>query len=195
MDMRKEPLEISTISHLPGNTEADVDALRHYIADQFSTKKALLWRPHVTLAPRVLIPRAEIDRTVETIRHLAKRTGPILTRTAGLVCDEIKKSPLENPYVIRLKVLVTPELEQVHAALSDDIYEGFVRPSIGPRTYQPNITLAFRDLVRVDFLRAKEYFTRDTTSYEFPLELDSIILMLHRGDDTMEEYKSFALTG
>jgi len=192
---RSDSLEISTVGYPPYRIRNEINALREDLAERFSSKNALSWEPHITLAHRVLIPGDKLEGRLTDIKTLCRITKPIRIRTVDLELFEIKGTSLKHPYAIVLEVEVSDALRAVNEKINKEIYEGLERPSMKDETYRPHITLAYRDLTKENYLKAIDFFRDNPINSRFKFELDNLVLIRHETHDLVEEFRKFRFEG
>lgn len=183
-------LNISTVSYLPKNSITEVRKSQTLISKKFSTTKSLSWTPHITIADRVLMPQNKFNKICRELRNICAKTKPIKVKTKEIEFVKLSKSPFENPYIIFIKVEVDKELQKIHDFIQDNIYKGLVRPSYKSKKYAPHITLAYRDLTKKNFEKAKEYFKKKPINAKYSFALDNIHLISHLPNEVKNSIKT-----
>ena len=171
-------LDISTVSYLPHPIKTKIKKYQKQTSKKFNTIRALDWVPHITIADRVLIPEDKFSTICNKLKEICSNTKPIKVNTKNLRFLEPTKSPFENNYVIFIDVNVTKELKEIHDLIQNNIYKGLKRPSYKSDKYEPHITLAYRDLTKENFNKAKSFFKDKTIKTDYSFTLDNLQLVV-----------------
>lgn len=172
------PLNISTVSYLPGPIRTKIKRYQKQISEKFNTIGALDWVPHITIADRVLIPKDNFRNICSKLKEVCNNTKPIKVYTKNLYFIKLTKSPFENPYAIAIEVETTKELLRLHGLIQNDLYKKLKRPSLKSDKYSPHITLAYRDLTRENFEKAKQFFREHPIKLKYSLTINNIHLVV-----------------
>ena len=190
-----EFLDISTIGYPEKKVQDQISDLRQIFVKKFESKKALIWKPHITLAVRVLIPKNKFEKIIEEIKAVCRKTKPIIIETKSLEFVIMRNSPFEHPYVAWIAVKPNEKLSNLNQMVNGNIYKGLKRPSLKSAKYNPHLTLAYRDLTLENFEKAKKYFTKHKYNYNFTFALDNVNLMHHKDKNSVEDLVLFQLSG
>lgn len=184
-------MNIATISYPPMKVVRDVNKLRVLISEKFDTGRSFDWEPHITIADKADIPCSKVDLAMQEIEKACK-TKPIMVNTEGLGFLKIKNSPFENPYLIFIKVKVSKELQEFHDIIQEVVYRDFKKPGLKWNNYMPHITLAYRDLTKENFIKAKKFFQNKKVKTDYNFYVDNLHLM-RMENGRIEEFKKFEI--
>ena len=173
---------IFTVSYLPKPIRVKIRKYQKIISKKFNTNKALNWVPHITIANGVSMPESKFHTTCEQIKQICDKTNPIFLSTKKLHFIKIPNSSFENPYAILIEVNLTKKLQELHNIIQNNIYKGFKRPSYKSNKYIPHITLAYRDLTKQNFDKAKKFFKDNPIKINYSFKLDNLQLVPLRNE-------------
>jgi 2'-5' RNA ligase len=168
--------DIATIGYLPEHMESEIDKSRRLISKKFNTRKALDWKPHMTVANRVIIPKNQFEEICKKIQGICEKTKPIKLKTNGFYILDMPNLPFENPYIIGIWVEVNKELQRFHDTIQNEVYKEFKKTSYKGEIYKPHITLAYRDLTKENFEKAREYFSKNPIKADYEFFLTNVQL-------------------
>ncbi|MCK4554853.1 2'-5' RNA ligase family protein [Candidatus Parcubacteria bacterium] len=187
-------IEISTISYLSDDINITVDNLKQIIFEKFKSRKAQDWKPHITIAERVLIPKQKMDNVLKQLKHICDNTKPFNIQIDKLEFVEIANSPFEYPYAIWFKIKKPKALVNLNCQINNKLYSCFKRPSMKSSMYNPHITLAYRDLTKKNFMQAKKFFKNNLFHVikNFKnIPINSLQLIHHKNNNIAKEFRSF----
>jgi 2'-5' RNA ligase len=184
-------LEISTVGYPDSDLQEKINKLREVFAAKFNSKKAIIFKPHITIAERVLIPKDRLDDFAGRISVVCRATQPITSNTSEMEFVVNTKAPFDNPYVVWIAAVKTKEFVALNRKIDKGIYEGLKRPSMKSSVYRPHFTLAYRDLTKDNFEKAKEYFSNKKYDTKFEFTINSLHWVLHKSKDSAEDIREF----
>lgn len=186
------PLDISTVSYLPEPVKTKVKNYQKLISKKFNTIRALDWIPHITIADRVIIPENRFNDICKKLEDACSKTAPIKIKTMKLHLFEITNPPFENPCVIFIELEVSKELQRLHDTIQNNIYKWLKRPSYKAEKYSPHITLAYRDLTKKNFIKAKQFLKHNKIIVEYQtFVMDNIQLVVPLLNEKRRSIKKF----
>ncbi|MBU1036872.1 2'-5' RNA ligase family protein, partial [Patescibacteria group bacterium] len=153
-------LDISTISYLPEPIKTKIKKYQKQFSKKFKTVQALDWVPHLTIADRVLIPKNKFDHICQQLKTICYKTKQLKVTSKNLGFTTQTTSVSQKHYVIFIKIEVTQELQKLHDLIQRKIYQGLKRPSYESNKYAPHITLAYKDLTKENFNKAKKFLKK-----------------------------------
>lgn len=162
----------------------EVQRLKEFFHDHYSSKAALRSPPHLTLHMPFEWKTAKEEKLITTLNAFLAPVDSIELALKHFGCFE--------PRVIYIQVELNEDLIKLQHALAMfcrkelNIFNSQYRNT----PYHPHITVAFRDLKKVEFAKAWETF-RDK-SFQASCKIDHITLLKHDGK-AWEEHATFAL--
>lgn len=187
-------IEISTISYLPDDINIAVDNLKQIIFEKFKSRKVQDWKPHITIAERILIPKRKINNILRQLKYICGNTKPFNIQIDRLEFVEIANSPFEYPYAIWFKIKKPKALVNLNHQINSELYGGLERSSMKSSKYNPHVTLAYRDLTEKNFMQAKKFFKDNLfyTAKNFKnIPINNLQLICHEHNDIIKEFRSF----
>jgi len=155
------------IAYLDPSASAVVRSLQAKIRELSGSQAAMHdWDPHITLGSEVWVKDKDLGQYESDLHEAVSSHRPfsVSIQDYGFIDDWTGGNlPGNSPYGIFLNVNVTPELQDLATAVETvasrrKLY--FKRPA----PYLPHVTLAFRDLDRAGYDRAKAALTGETFS-------------------------------
>ena len=187
-------IEISTISYLSNDINITIDDLKQIIFERFKSRKAQDWKPHITIAERVLIPKQKINNTLKQLKCICDNIKPFNIKIEELEFVEIDNSPFKYPYAIWFKIKKPKILINLNHQINNELYGSFERPSMKSSKYNPHITLAYRDLNKKNFMQAKKFFKNNlfhiTKNFK-NIPINNLQLIHHKNNNINKEFHSF----
>jgi 2'-5' RNA ligase len=147
--------------------------LKQYFQEKYSSKASLNSPPHITLHMPFEWRDDRVDFLGLTLRRFSESEGGFPVVLTNFGCFE--------PRVIFIDVKHSEGLMGFQKRLSAVCRTGLqlLRPNHDDRPFHPHLTLAFRDLRRVQFKEAWEEFRHRTFDAEFTV--NSFSLLKHDG--------------
>ena len=149
---------------------------------KFNTKAALKSPPHITMHMPFRWKLKKIDLITTTLEQLAVRTKAFYI--------ELKDFAAFPPRVIYLSVAENNALNNLKSGVSQlSLQKWKLFDRVDSRPFHPHMTVAFRDLTKVNFEKAWELFK--TRAFEEQFLADKITLLKHNGK-FWEEFMEFS---
>ncbi|WP_017306460.1 2'-5' RNA ligase family protein [Spirulina subsalsa] len=169
----------------PLEVQQQANELKAYFARVYDSRKAFNAPPHITLYPPFLWPENRWAELIEVLGQFAQHQRPI-----PIVIDGFGAF---KPRVIFLRPRKTPELMEIEQTLGAVLKEelGLVLPQ-KHRSFNPHITLAFRDLTRDNFKAAWSKFEK--REFYSAFTLNQLTLLRHQ-EHHWEIEREFAVFG
>ena len=152
-----------------------------------------VWLPHLTVGSAVLVEENKLESFYKTMEEFVSKFKPveITLKNFSFLDDWIgaSQSSVFTPYVIYLEVENYEGLREVAITLKE-ITDGMERSYNQPWPYLPHVTVAYKDLDKEGFEKAKELLS--VRGFEKKVILDHIAIAV---DDPITrkctEYKRF----
>lgn len=145
--------------------------VKFYFAQHFFSRHALTSPPHITLQPPFQWQQDTLP-LIESLSTFARSYSPIPITLNGFAAFP--------PRVIYIDVDRTTALLELHSALIEHLeLIGLSDPREKSRSYQPHMTVAFRDLTKENFKLAWPQFEARSLHFEF--EVGQLTLLRHTG--------------
>ena len=149
---------------------------------KFNTKAALKSPPHITMHMPFRWKLKKIDLITTTLEQLAVQTKAFYI--------ELKDFAAFPPRVIYLSVAENNALNNLKSGVSQlSLQKWKLFDRVDSRPFHPHMTVAFRDLTKVNFEKAWELFK--TRAFEEQVLADKITLLKHNGK-FWEEFMEFS---
>lgn len=157
----------------PVEIQAEVNQIKQYFADRYSSRAALKSPPHITLQPPFKWELEALPRLEQCLQEFGKARSPFSIKLSGFGAFV--------PRVIYVNVQKTPELLACHQDLTAELEASLaIVDSMGKkRPYAPHMTVAFRDLTRSNFQVVWPEFK--SKSIEFDFAATHLTLLAHDG--------------
>ena len=149
---------------------------------KFNTKAALKSPPHITMHMPFRWKLKKMDLIVTTLAQLAAQTKAFSV--------ELKDFAAFPPRVIYLNVAENTALNNLKSGVSQlSLQKWKLFDRVDSRPFHPHMTVAFRDLTKVNFEKAWELFKNRTFEEQFLA--DKMTLLKHNGK-FWEEFMEFS---
>lgn len=144
----------------PQNIAQEITQLKQYCAEQFHTKKALNSPPHITLQPPFKIDPEAKTAIAQYLQTTAATQAPLPITLQNFNCFASR--------VLYIDVQPSPELQHLQAQLKNDFATQFYIKDrrYGDRPFHPHVTIAFKDLTKLNFDRAWAEFQNRTIFHQ-----------------------------
>ena len=156
-----------------------------------------LWGPHITVGSGVTIPDADEADFLKHLSTVAKEFTPFpVTIKDYDFMDNFsagKTSGAYTPYVIYLGVVVNPELQHLAETIEEKVIKGRETYWHQQWPYNPHITLAFKDLNKEGFERAKKLLANKPFAGE--TTIDHVAIHRQNEKGVFEETDRFSFIG
>ena len=164
------PLYFIAITTPPG-IDKQILAHKHYMQDHFGCRVALKSPAHITLVPPFTMYDAQRKRLEDTLMDFT------VGRTGFMI--ELKDFASFPPRVIYADVAENTPLQQLQAALEEQLFRMVFPVKKSTRPFHPHVTIANRDLDRHDFQLAWSHFADE--KYDAVFAASGISLLKHEG--------------
>lgn len=164
---------------------SEINELKQYMSDRFSSRAALRSPPHITLHMPFQWNPGKEERLFDSLKEFAAKKRSFHLTLNGFGCFA--------PRVIYVKVETNDDLNKIqsdmmdHARMDLNLFNANYRN----RPFHPHATIAFRDLKKAAFHEAWEEFEK--RKYSAVFSADSFSLLKHNGK-RWDAYKEFRLT-
>jgi len=157
----------------PADIQAEITEIKQYFAQKYNSSHALKSPPHITLYPPFKWFPNNLPILAQHLQDFAAKHAPF-----PLILDGFGAFA---PRVIFVHPLKTPELITVQADLINylETHLALVDEKSKQRTFNPHMTVAFRDLKRQAFKAAWPEF-RDRPLF-FNFSATHLTLLIHNG--------------
>lgn len=166
--MAKQRLYFIAIIPPPIIAEAVTQFKRH-AAEHFESAHALKSPSHITLIPPFRFDQDQLKK----IQLLL----PLWTQAIDTFSIQLKNFASFPPRVIYVDVIKNPALENLHAQLKSCFENTFEFQPDRRNDYHPHMTVAFKDLSKVMFYQAWDYFSK--LAYKTAFEVRHVSLLKH----------------
>ena len=147
---------------LPEPLQDTVNLVKKEFRDRYNSRKAFNSPPHITIIPPFHWPMADIPQIQESLYEFTINSFPLP------VPIQLRGFGAFAPKVIFVNVIKTPELMALQTALTGHFQDNF--PDLPPskhRSFEPHVTVAFRDLKATQFKQAWPKFEHRTFEADF----------------------------
>jgi len=157
----------------PAEIQAEITEIKQYFAQNYNSSHALKSPPHITLYPPFKWVTENLPTLEQTLAEFTASYAPV-----GIILDGFGKF---STRVIFVEPLKTTELIAVQANLITylESYLGLVDENSKTKTFNPHMTVAFKDLKRQAFKAAWPEF-RDR-QFQVNFTADCLTLLIHNG--------------
>lgn len=157
----------------PPKIQADANAIKQEFADRYESRAAQKSPPHITLQAPFERPLDELSQLEQQLFDFAAQQDPI-----SITLDGFAPFP---PRVIFIQVQRSPELLALQVQLAVWLEErlNLVDPRSAGRSFQPHMTVAFRDLTKQNFHLAWQEF--QGRSFHCEWVATHLTLLVHTG--------------
>ncbi len=162
------------------DTEKEIVELQETLFKITGSKSSLVeWRPHFTIGNAPTLDNESLKNLEVKLNSFAKTQSPFEVEIGDFMfVDNWGGSKLFNcePYLVAIKVRINPELlsfvERLSAPLKkfDMDYNNIVFP------YSPHITLAFKDMDKLGFEKAKKFLKN--VNFAKKIKINSFYLLV-----------------
>lgn len=158
----------------PQSIRDRITELKLEVAEKFNSKHALNAPPHITLHMPFKWKEQKLDRLKEVIQKINNELIPFAV--------SLNNFDFFEPRVVFVNVLENESLNQIQKQVVDSCRKELKLDNANykDRPFHPHITIAFRDLKKPMFYKAKEYFEKVTFSAEF--KVGQVSLLKYDGD-------------
>jgi len=152
---------------------------KEYMATNYLTRKALNSPPHITLQMPFKWREDREDRILSVLEKAERGSVPFEINLNGFGFFE--------PRVVYIDVESSEELAELQKTVGREVrHQLKLVNTLGERPFRPHMTIAFRDLKKPMFYKAKEEF--ENKSFKERFMADSICLLKHNGRHWEEFY-------
>ncbi|MBS3074481.1 2'-5' RNA ligase family protein [Candidatus Pacearchaeota archaeon] len=130
-----------------------------------SRKSIDSWQPHITIGNGVQVDDEKpktINSLIRDIQEVTKNSKPFKIKVKDfefLIHDNLRSLGLTH-YVVYLKIEKTPELVKLAADIKNKVTDKRFSTYKQPWPYKPHLTVAFGDLTKEGFEKAKKALRR-----------------------------------
>jgi len=170
--MSKEKDLLLFIAVLPDDEiRAEVTNFKKYALERFQSGRALKSPPHITLIPPFRWSPGRIKELKTVLKYYAKSCPPFSLTLHGFNCFE--------PRVIFVAIEKNEELERLQSRLQVLLYSALSIQNNCTHSFNPHMTVAFKDLRKSVFPLAWKYFSN--LKYMRVFEVKQLYLLQHDG--------------
>jgi len=149
------------------------------------------WTPHITIGNGVEVDdeTEDVEKLINEIHEVIKDFSPMKVTACNygfLEHEHLKKLGL-SPFVVHLDIKKTPELDRLACLIKEKITDKRHTVYKQPWPYDPHLTVAFGDLTKEGFEKAKKALSQKKFSSE--LFIDHIALTKEDDKGKWKEYK------
>ncbi len=157
----------------PQEVQDDVNEIKQIFADRYGSRAALKSPPHVTLQPPFDWLSEDLPTLMQALSEFASRQAPVPMELSGFGAFV--------PRVIYINVVKTPELLDLQAKLMAymETTLGIVDPVSKTRSFEPHMTVGYRDLTKQNFWVAWAEFQYQPLKANF--QVLNLTLLIHDG--------------
>ena len=147
--------------------------IQRYFAEVYNSCAALRSPPHITLQPPFEWDMQDLPKLEQKLTDFAQMRSPVPMILDGFAAFK--------PRVIFINVFKNPELLAIQKALMNEMESSFeiVDEKSKTRSFCPHLTVAFRDLTKVNFYKAWDEFKEKQFYFEFIVP--QLTLLIHSG--------------
>ncbi len=170
---------------LPPKQAEELRAFQRQAAELFHSKRALRNPPHITLLPPFRFPSGKFSPAqkgkaqtslIKRLQTFAER--PSTQKLLNQLELHLHDFGFFAPRVVFVKVKPDKALLQLQAELQKATAEFTGFPAIPTRPFHPHVTVAYRDLSKEQFPRAKRHFEK--LSYQADFKPKTFQLLRHQ---------------
>ncbi len=163
----------SQIIYLDGDLGKEVREIQKNLSDLTNSYACLNIRePHFTIGDGIALDDKEIDKYSEQLKNILKDIKPFVIEIKDYSCmEKLRGKSLLwfSPYVVYIGIVINKELQM----LSELIKGASIKYPlwyIQSWPYTPHITIAFKDLTKEGFDRAKKFLDQKTFAWTFVVD-------------------------
>lgn len=157
----------------PNEIQDEITKLKHEVAEKYGSKHALKSPPHITLHMPFKWKDKRFHELVEVVKKLNEQIKPFEV--------QLKDFDFFEPRVVFVDVIENDKLREQQKKVVDICRKQLKLDNANYRNrpFHPHITIAFRDLKKRMFYKAKQAFEGRGFSCGFPVE--EVTLLKHDG--------------
>jgi 2'-5' RNA ligase len=147
--------------------------IKKEVARKFDSKAALRSPPHITLHMPFKLKNQKKEILISRLNRLAQKHSSLRLELDGFGAFA--------PKVIYINVLLDPELLKLQKAIAGLMLKkmSIQNANYKKTPFKPHLTIAFRDLKKIQFEKAWEYYQQ--RSFKSVCTIDEITLLKHNG--------------
>jgi len=186
--------EFSIISYFDNETTKEICNLQKEISEITGSSGAFKnWIPHITVGSGIQVEDSELNKLFEEINSFVENINLIEIKIKDFYfMDDWVGSKLGlSPYVVSIQPYEYEELNILVNFFENNIkqkYRVWYEQSL---PYNPHITIAYADLKKESFEKAKEYLK--DRKFEKTIILDNVCLAIKDNEGKWQEYKRFKI--
>ncbi len=173
--------DISSVCFLSAKENGEIEKLKLNISKKFNTTEALKWKPHISVAERVLIPKNKIDDLIDKIERICQEITPFKVKTDKFYFGKVKSPLFKNKNIISLNVVKSKDLIRLSNEIQK-LYTNLEKPSMKWKKYNPHVTIAYRDMTEDNFRKAKKYTINNDIDFTYKFYLNELSLVEYRNN-------------
>lgn len=181
------------ISHFDVSVTNKIRELQRELSILTASKASLEKNePHLTVGDEIFVKETDLENLYGNLQKIARDFSPVSIKVEGFdSMDDWKGGSLPyTPYVVYLKVLEYSNLEKIVSEIKK-VTDNYNKKYYQPYPYKPHITLAYKDLTKEGFDKAKEYLL-DKNFSELAV-IDHFSLAVKGNEGKWVEFKRFDL--
>ena len=150
-----------------------------------------LWKPHITIGDGLWLDKDSEEKYCEKIASVVQNFSPFYVGAKNYTFeDDWNSGDLGySPFAISLGVVVNNKLNNLAEAVKNKITVNFSSFYRQPLPYMPHITVAFKDLNKEDYEKAKELLKNET--FDDKTIIDHVSISKENAEGLWIEYKRF----
>jgi len=158
----------------PSDIQEQIHQLKLEVVEKFGSKHALNAPAHITLHMPFRWKDKRMDELTEAMRQINERIVPFQV--------ELKNFGFFEPRVVYIDVVSTGALNDLQKKVQTTVrtHMKLVNANYKDQVFHPHMTIAFRDLKKPAFFKAKAYFEEKSFSARFQAE--EVKLLKHDGE-------------
>ena len=153
-------MEFPIIIYLDENLNKKIRAIQERLLEITGSRACLdTENPHITVGSGIKVDEKNLELVCGEIKSVAKKFKPfkIKIKNYKFIDDWVGgKTSSYTPYVIYLDIVVNRNLQKLAEELMKKVTNKYERYYDQPWPYNPHLTVAFKDLDKRGFLKAKK---------------------------------------
>ncbi len=186
--------KFSIISYFEPEVTREIRGIQEKLSELTGSKGSLAaWIPHITVGSGITIEEGQLGGFYNQIETFLKDfSGTTIGTRDFSFMDNWSGSKLGfSPYVVYIKPYDYGVLPRIASFLEESLKPNYPAWYDQPWPYSPHITVAYKDLNKEGFLKAKEYLTDKT--FERDIVINNVCLAIQSENGFWEEFKRFDL--
>ncbi len=189
-------MDFPIIIYLDSNLTKKVRTVQNKLLEMTDSHACIdIWEPHITVGSGMRIDNKDLNFVYKDIKSVVKNFKPfkIKIKNYNFMDNWPGGKTLDyTHYVIYLDVIVNKTLQKLAEELMGNVTAKRERYYNQPWPYNPHLTVAFKDLNKEGFLKAKKILEKE--KFEGETIVDHVAIATERESGKWVEYKRFKVS-